>query len=230
MILLMAAGLGLMSCNKHRIEGNNHMTTETRETGSFEKVKASAFYAVNIHNDSLSRVVISAEENIIPYIKTEISGNTLILGTRSNFNLKPNYGIVVDVYTPVLKGIQLSGSGSVNSEYFSSSSMESGISGSGDISLWTDTPDLDLDISGSGSYYVKGSSNLATYTISGSGSIRASDMAVTNCYATISGSGTMHVNVSDELHVHISGSGDIYYSGSPTVDMNISGSGKVIHE
>jgi hypothetical protein len=227
-IVFLLSTVTFTSCKKHRIEGNNNVQSETRVMGSFDKVKASSSYTVNIHFDTVSRVVITAEENIIPYIKTDISSNTLELGIRNHFGVRPHYEIIVDVYTPSLTGITLSGSGSVNSDHFSSSTMDVTLSGSGDIKADASVDNMYADISGSGSCDIKGNCLNAVYKISGSGNIKALEMQSVKCNATISGSGEMYISVSDYLNVRISGSGDVYYMGNPSLETSISGSGKVI--
>ena len=227
-IVLLVSAVSFTSCKKHRIEGNSDVQSETRAMGGFDKVKASASYTVNIHHDTISRVVITAEANIIPYIKTDISGSTLELDIRDHYMVRPHYEIIVDVYTPSLSGITLSGSGSINSDHFTTSTMDVKISGSGDIKADASADNVYADISGSGDCDIKGDCLNEVYKISGSGSIKSLDMLAKKCDATVSGSGEMYVNVSDYLNVRISGSGDVYYLGNPSLETSISGSGKVI--
>lgn len=228
LIALLISIIAFTSCKKHRIDGNSNVQSETRAMGSFDKVKASSSYTVNIHYDTLSRVLITAEENIIPYIKTDVSGNTLELGIRNHYGVRPHYEIIVDVYTPSLTGITLSGSGSVNSDHFATSIMDIKLSGSGDIKADASADNVYADISGSGSCDIKGDCLNEVYKISGSGCIKSLEMLAKKCDATVSGSGEMYVNVSDYLNVRISGSGDVYYMGSPSLETSISGSGKII--
>lgn len=228
MTLVILSSIGLTACNKHRIEGNHQTTTETRNLNNFNQVRASGSFDVDIHKDSVYRVEINAEENIIPYITTELSGEVLHIGIKNHFNLKPNYPIHVDVYLPALTGAHLSGSGSVTTETFDVPSMDASVSGSGDFVLKTNTHQLYVDISGSGSFDLEGSADQAELNISGSGDIHGLNMVTDTCDATISGSGNMYVNVIDRLNVHISGSGNIYYMGNPAMNLSISGSGKVI--
>ncbi len=226
--IVILTSMGLMSCEKHRIEGNHHETTEVRTLSGFDDVRASGSFEVDIHKDSISRVEIHAEENIIPYIETQLSGNVLHIGVKGNHNLRPNTSIHVDVYLPVLTAAHLSGSGSVSTDTFDVQTMEASVSGSGDFILRTHAQQLYVDISGSGNFDVAGSAKQADYTISGSGDIHGINMLVDTCYATISGSGNMYVNAIDLLDVHISGSGNIYYTGSPAMNLHISGSGQLI--
>jgi hypothetical protein len=219
----------LVSCRDyHRIEGNNHLVTENRNISGFEEVHLSDDFQVEIFRDSVFSVSVSAEENLIPYIVTEIGGSVLHISTKEHHNLKPHYQVKVIVRMPELSGVKLSGSGMIVCDTFNTQQIVTDISGSGTLWLGMHTNKIIADISGSGEMNFSGTANDADLTISGSGDIYALPLLTKNCTANISGSGNMYVSVSNSLGVHISGSGNVYYSGSPVVNANISGSGKVI--
>ena len=64
-------------------------------------------------------------------------------------------------------------------------------------------------------------------SISGSGNIDALDLASQVAEIRISGSGSIRVNVQQNLDVRISGSGSVKYRGQPQISQSISGSGSV---
>jgi hypothetical protein len=227
-VLVVMGVISMTACNKIRIEGNHNQSVETRAMSGFSQVRMADNFEVDIHKDSVSRVEIHAETNIIPHIKTEISGNVLNIGTKGKHLLKPTTGIHVDVFLPDLTGIYLSGSGSITTDTFATQTMDANISGSGNVILRTQAQQLYADISGSGSMELVGSAHTSELTISGSGDIRGLDMLTNTCYASISGSGKIYVSVVDLLDVHISGSGSVYYIGHPIINSNITGSGQVV--
>jgi hypothetical protein len=220
----------MVSCDKlHRIKGNHNPVIENRSISGFDQVNATADFQVEIYCDSVFNVAIDAEENLIPYIETEVSGNVLHLGVENHHNLDPNYPIIVSVYLPVLTAVKLSGSGSINVDTFNVQQMDADISGSGNINMVSNTHRINVTVSGSGEFNLSGTSDEADFDISGSGDIRAIGLLTDSCYARISGSGNIYVSVSDYLDVHISGSGNVYYTGSPVINTNISGSGSVVN-
>ena len=103
-------------------------------------------------------------------------------------------------------------------------------SGSGQLSIAELNAD-ELSITNSGSGGIEISSGRVvseSFILSGSGGIRAENMISKKCNIKKSGSGTIHINVSDELSGSSSGSGNIYVKGSqPRLDFNFSGSGKI---
>jgi len=246
--MVLVATLFLTSCYKpwHKIEGNGDVITETRVVGSFERVYNSGIFDVYIIQADYREVVMEAESNLLPFIRTKTSGNNLTIDTRDN--LKPSRPINVYVYTPDITRAELSGSGMIYSDSLKVNNLSVRLSGSGSIDMAVRGNDVECDISGSGSCRMQveadklkanisgsgemefyGYANRADYKISGSGSIHSYDLPVDDCYTTTSGSGDMYVNVYNYLDVTISGSGNVYYLGTPQITTHISGSGNVIH-
>ena len=231
----------------HGIDGNNQVTTETRKVVSFNKVENEGVFNVYIKHDSIFSATIEAESNLIPHIRTIVNGNTLIIDTRENLvNYKP---MNVYVTTPIIQGAILSGSGSIVldsldtdfldvvlsgsgriSGYTITNQLNTRISGSGSISLESYTNSNNTNISGSGDIDLIGESSSGSFVISGSGHISSYNYTQADCIAKISGSGDMYLNVTDHLDVTISGSGNVYYIGNPTITVKITGSGQVISQ
>jgi hypothetical protein len=213
---------------------------------SFDRVINEGSFDVYIIQDGLSEVMIEAESNLIPLIRTHVQGSDLVIDTKDD--LRNNYPMKLYVHTTDITEIKLSGSGLMHAEDivtgdFETSLSGSGnifvsgtaenvqvsISGSGSIDLGLVCNDLEADISGSGEMEIWGTADRGDFHISGSGSIRSYDLTLQDCYATISGSGSIYVTVEDYLNVNISGSGNVYYMGTPVIETRITGSGSVIH-
>ena len=240
--------IGFGGCYKsHGISGNNQVVTETRQMHSFDKIVNEGSFNIFIMQDSIFQVVVEAESNLIPYIRTLVNGNTLIIDTRENLSNHSPMNIYVK--TPTLFGVDLQGSGfmnldSLNTDHLQleingsgdingevvANSVNATISGSGSIFLSAHTNTIDTQISGSGILDLNGEANKGTHTISGSGNINAYNFLQKECHAKISGSGNMYLNVSDLLDATISGNGSVFYIGNPEVTVHITGSGSVIHQ
>ncbi len=108
-------------------------------------------------------------------------------------------------------------------------SFDGSISGSGKIELNATINRITaFDISGSGKALASGQTSGVDVEISGSGKVLAADLEASKCRVRISGSGSVEINVKDELDVKISGSGDVRYRGNPAhVNAHSSGSGSV---
>lgn len=247
-ILILTLSLFTMGCKKFTgIDGNGHIVTEGRNTVSFNKIANEANFDVYYIKAPDFRVDVVAESNLIPHIRTIVNGNTLEVDSRKN--LRNNYPIKIYVYSPVLRAVYLSGSGTIATGMIDEAEFEavlsgsgsifgdvycnyfnSHLSGSGEIDFVVNAEQIAASISGSGRIKLIGEAISGDYRISGSGSIMAFSMHLAECFARISGSGSIYTRVYDYLEAIISGSGNIHYAGSPVVDANVTGSGKILPE
>ena len=250
-ILIVTIGAVLLwssGCRKpFGISGNNQVTTETRQMVSFDKIANEGSFNVYITQDSIYQVIVEAESNLIPHIKTRVNGNTLIIETRESLNNHSPMNIYVK--TPVINGVYLKGSGYMNLDSLNTNHLQLEISGSGNIRGEAVASTINAEISGSGSIFLEasvssietkisgsgildllGESNTAKHTISGSGDINAFSFIQKDCIAKISGSGNMYLHVIDYLDVNISGSGTVFYIGDPQLTIKITGSGSVVKQ
>lgn len=247
-VLLSLATLFNTGCRKHfKIVGNNQIESEDRQLLSFNKVDNQGEFNVYIKQDSIFSARVVAESNLVPYIRTIVNGNTLLIDTREN--MKNNQPMSIYVTTPIIQGAYLSGSGYVLLDsldtdflevilsgsgritgYTKTNQLNTRISGSGDITLESITNTCYTTISGSGNTDLTGESSSGSFTISGSGQISSYNFLQTDCIAKISGSGNMYLNVTEKLDVTISGSGSVFYIGNPSITVKITGSGQVISQ
>ncbi len=210
------------------IRGNGIESSQGRSVSTFNKVKSAGDFEIHITKGNVTEVLINAEENIIPYIETSVSNNTLLIDIPGWHNVKHQLPMKVYITIPALEGVKQSGSGNITTGHFTTDELELFISGSGSISTAVDANFVDASISGSGWMKISGDAGLSDLSISGSGNIDSYDLLVNNCNAHISGSGNVQVNAINSIVAKISGSGNVYYVGNPTIQTNISGSGKVV--
>jgi hypothetical protein len=223
--------LATTSCaDSFNVKGNGIEVTEGRITPNFDKVKSAGSFDVHITKGDILEVIINAEENIIPYIETHVSGNELHIETRGMHNIKNRLPMEIYITTPSLDGIKQSGSGIITTDYFYTNHFDISISGSGFISTAVEAEQVDASISGSGKLELSGIANNSDFRISGSGKIDSYNLSLQNCKAKVSGSGSMWINAEQNIQATISGSGNVFYYGSPSIESHISGSGNVIHE
>ena len=202
--------LSMSSCIPDKITGSGSITSENRTVSStsFTEIRIEGSMNVNVKQGDSVKIVARDYANLLPYLETRVSGNTLVIAYRDNAWLNNTQGEVT-VTMPKLANVELSGSGDV-----------------GTIGAFNFT-DLGLSISGSGNFSFSGSAKNLNAKISGSGDIRAFDMPTENATVKISGSGNIQVNVTRLLDATISGSGDIVYKGAPSVNTSVTGSGRV---
>ncbi len=209
-VLLGSIALFFNSCFIDRIEGSGRIKSETRTVSNtnFTEIRMEGSMDVLIKQGDSVKIVAKDYENILSYLETRVSGNTLIITYRDHTWLTNSQGEVT-VTLPKLTNVELSGSGNV-----------------GTIGAFR-FEDIGLQISGSGNFSFAGTAKNMNAKVSGSGDIRAYDLACEVANVKITGSGDMQLNVSRSLDATITGSGDIIYKGTPSVNTSITGSGRV---
>jgi len=188
--------------------GSGNVRSESRAVQGFDQVALTGSGELTISQGGAESLTIEAEDNILPLLRSDVSGGRLTLGGKDNTSFSATQPIRYKLAVKDLRAINISGSGDATA-----------------AQLRTDR--FTVDISGSGSLSVAGSADLQKVTISGSGSYTAPDFATKETQITISGSGQAVVKASDRLDATVSGSGEAQYVGAPQVTTHISGSGSV---
>jgi len=209
--VLLLVGVSVLSsaCALDVVAGSGKVVTEPRTVSGFSRVSLSGFGHVVIERAGSESLTITTDDNLLPYIRTEVTGHTLELGFNDVMtNVRPTQGIVFRLNVKSLEELEVSGSGKIDVKGLDEDHLRVGISGSGELSAEGVANDLDVDISGSGRY-------------------RGEALESRRATVDISGSGGAIVAASDRLAADVSGSGSIEYVGDPQIRKHISGSGSV---
>jgi Putative auto-transporter adhesin, head GIN domain len=254
-VIILVAGVYLLGCNSCLkdmlcVEGDRTVILETRRVTSFDQIENSTSFDVIYKQADTFGIKISAEQNILNYIETNVYDNRLEISKSPaticlDYNEKP----IVMVSSPTLQKAINSGSGSFIADRMTGEAVSLKNSGSGDISIdLVESDDFeitlsgsgevdvkilaclntDISVSGSGNTSVSGSCQTSHLKLSGSGKIYAVDLVTKTASIIISGSGSAYTSIEEHLNALISGSGNIYLKGDPEIEQTISGSGRVI--
>jgi hypothetical protein len=233
LILLSAAVTQLTGCslsfwsNSIGVKGSGHVISEDRAVSGFDRVSLSGSGHLAIVQGDQEGLTIEADDNLLPLIKSEVSGGSLRLGPE-DVNLRPSNTIQYRLRLKNLKELHLSGSLDADAPSLRTDGLVLSISGSGRIQVrQLDTGNLDVHVSGSGDIDVAGKADHQQVAISGSGDYRAGGLESQKIAVHISGSGDATVWAHEALEAHVSGSGGIKFYGSPQLDTHVSGSGSV---
>jgi hypothetical protein len=195
-------------CFGPSVSGSGRVVSETRNVSGFSSVSLEGSGRVVIEQGGAESLTVTADDNLLNHIETEVRGSTLVLGEKRGVRLSPTGDIVFKVTLRKLDTLDVSGSGVAEAKGLQSAKMKIGISGSGEVSAEGAADDLDIDISGSGRF-------------------RGDSLKSKRTRVDISGSGGAVVATSETLNAHVSGSGSIEYVGDPQIHQDISGSGSI---
>ena len=209
------------------IQGEGKVAEQTRTVSGFDRIALNIGADLYLTQGDSYNIKLSAQQNILDAIKTDKMGSDLKIHSES-MCLRSGEPIKIWITLPQLTSVKLNGSGNLLCDStFKVNSLELEINGSGDIRMNTDAISVTSSIHGSGDIYLKGKAQESSASIMGSGKIIASDLVAAKTDASITGSGEIRVNTTDQLEASITGSGSIYYKGDPQVKSKVSGSGTV---
>lgn len=225
--LILISSVLYTSCDMNSITGSGNIITEKRTVNHFDGINISGSIDVEVRSGEAVSVEVEADDNILPYIITEVANGMFKARYKSNSSFSNTHAKVY-VTVPSLQKISISGSGNISSQdtIKNNNGIEFFVSGSGDIKMLTDAPSVKARISGSGNINLFGRTKNFEGSISGSGDLKCQDLLAENVTIKIVGSGTAHVFSSVSITAKTTGSGDIYYSGNPSIthiDKNASG-------
>jgi hypothetical protein len=210
------------------VSGSGHVRTENRSVPDFTAIVVEGSGNVTLSQGIRQPVSVETDDNILPYVTTEVIGGVLHLGFKEGTRVRHVTRLEFRVTSPRIEGITISGSGDVHgASTIKGNAMALEIHGSGNIDAELDVARLQTHIGGSGGVSVRGKADDESITINGSGGVRARDLAADTASVSISGSGNALVNAARTISINITGSGSVEYGGGATATVHTSGSGSV---
>jgi hypothetical protein len=189
------------------IKGSGIQKSEKRTISSFNAIRLDGAFDVTVELQKKRGLEISGDDNLLPYIITEVKGGTLHVTTNKSICSK--MGLNVHITNDDISELTADGSS--------------------DISLSkVDNTKLTVYLNGASDIKASGKTGVFTARISGSGNINARALYAGDADISIDGAGDATVYASGKLRASIEGAGDISYYGDPEeVTKNISGAGEI---
>ena len=190
-----------------KVKGNGIKVTETRAVPAFTSIEATGIGNLKLRVGEADSLKITADENILPLIKSEVKNGVLVLSTTGATKSKTD--IVFEATAKTIKRLENSGTVSIDARGF----------GGGDLSVET---------SGVGSITLNGSVDSLKADLSGVGSLDAEELIADRVITHLSGVGSASVRAQKSINGSVSGVGSLTWKGTATdVSTNVSGIGRV---
>jgi hypothetical protein len=211
-----------------RINGSGNIKEEARNEGAFKAISTSGAYNIYIQPGNQHSIKIEADDNILPYIVTKVSGNNLEIYTKKGYDIKPSKVVNIYITMEELEQLASSGSGGFYSRgKLKGDNVRLSFSGSVNTDIDLNANALKVEVSGSSKLSLKGNVSATEYHISGSVQVEALELKSNNAEVAISGSGKLDLNVEKKMEVRVSGMGQVRYKGTPVINQSSSGSVRV---
>lgn len=217
-----------LSWGGEQVQGNGHVTKQSRELGHFSALATSVGGSIEVRIGDAEGITIETDDNLQPLIETVVENGTLHIRTQKKDMQLDTRTLRIVVQARSLERIAVGGSGSVDAANLRGHKLAFDIGGSGSI----EARDLQSDavsvaLGGSGNLKASGRSDKLQVSIGGSGKVQTGQLAAHDVSVSIGGSGQATVNALQTLSVSVAGSGDVNYYGNPQVAKNVMGSGAV---
>jgi len=186
------------------IVGSGNLVTEEREVSDFHGLVASGIGEIEIRHGASESLRITASDNILPILTTEVRDGLLVLGATGRFRTHDNnidnirYEIIVREFDEItlagVFGVEVSG---------------------------VDTDRLDVNVSGVSGVTVAGRADHQEVVVAGVSRYDARDLSSRTVGITLTGPSSAVVRVRDALEGSVTGGGTLEYFGNPTVNVTV---------
>jgi hypothetical protein len=224
-LLLSACGLPVRYTE---VRGSGELATIMRPLPAINAVELDGIGRLIIQQGDRTSLEITAENNLINYLKTVPKGTSLHIYIEDHVNLRPTSDIIYRLTVKDLRRITVGGLGQIEVKPLRVDQLDIRLSGNNSVMI----EDLaagrfSLEASGLGGIEISGAVDSQDVRISGMGNYGAGSLQSRKARVEISGAGSALVWVTEEMDADLSGAGSIQYYGSPVVSADISGAGSV---
>jgi hypothetical protein len=214
-VLAGAAASTLSSCMLHCVHGSGHQVSEDRKVGQFSRISISGGYHVVLKQDSSYSLKITADDNLLKYIRTKVDGDELQVYNHKNFCNEGELMVYIGVKD--LEKVKASGGVEIESDgTIHTKDLSFDLSGATKVTMDLNAARVSTSGSGATQLNLKGQATSSDIDISGVAHVHAFDFVVGSCEIQTSGVGDCEVNVLNSLHIHSSGASSVKYKGSPS--------------
>lgn len=173
---------------------------------------------------------MEADDNIIPYIKTEIKNGQLNIFLDPEVIVRGYTAMNVSVSMPIITDINVAAAGRLEgSSPFAVNKLEIVASGAGSVKLEVKGSEVDVEASGAARLELKGEVEQFDLEMSSAATLKGWELRVKDCDAEISGAAKAEVSISGQLEAEISSAGILIYDGNPRITkQNVTGRGTLV--
>jgi hypothetical protein len=193
---------------------NSNTTSQTYSFTEqpFDAIKLAGAFKVTAqvtHQTHTENVVVTANNNLLPYIKVYVKNKTLYISKGDDWEFHPFKKIKIMVNVDNLESIETNGSSDIHINNIRAN-------------------DFAAEINGSGNVVLQGNVKKLATKIHGSGKIDAKNLIAEKAKVSIFGSGHIIANATQKIGINIQGSGTVEYYGTPReIEQSFGGSGKI---
>lgn len=201
------------------IKRTGSIITDVRNVGFFDQIISEDNLSIYVIQDSVYEVRVTAGENVVPLIRTEVVDGILTIKNDNRCNWTRSYKkpLNVTIRVPTLKYITSKGTGNIMGVHtFTVDTIDLETKNSGDIEFTFNSSKITTHMFGYGDITLHGTTAEHACSIGGDGFLYASDLIANYTWIQTFTSGFCYIYASDLLICRIDKTGDVYCYGNPT--------------
>ena len=192
------------------VQGSGKIVTEKRALSGFTAIEAGGAIDLEISQSDSYSVEVSADDNILPKIITNVDGETLRI-ERKGEDFFTSSTVHVKISLPKLTAVELSGA-------------------SEGIAKNITSDKLHLEVSGASKFLMSGKVSELHSEVSGASKLEAKDLVADNAEIECSGASKAHMHATSSLKISAEGASKVLYSGTPRIIEESSGASSIAQE
>ena len=197
--------------------GSGNLETEAYAFTDFTEVEISSAFEFEIKQSTSYSINITADDNIMEYVRISQDGQTLKIGLRTALWVG-SVTLKASVTMPELSNLDVSGvSRGTVSDFSSTEDLAITVSGASRVTGDIVAGNVDFDISGASTIQLEGSANDMVTDVSGVSRFDLDDFTVNNADVDFSGASSGTINLNGRLDADLSGASRLWYIGEPTM-------------
>ena len=194
------------------MQGSGVAVSRPREVPDFRRVDMGGALHVTIEVGRPTSVIVTAEDNLIQLVRTEVADETLQIGIeQGGIDFRPTLERRVAITVPALDGITVAGSGQVEIQGRTAGEFAVSVAGRGGVHAIGRAAELRVSVKGRGGAHLY-------------------DLATEEADVKVAGTGMVQVAARTHLRAAVSGGGQVRFRGAPATSIDVRGSGSVEHE
>ena len=185
--------------------------------GAFDRVAVSSALDVDVVQGAHSEILLTGDPRDLDEVSVETRGPTLHLGMRKSGRRHRQHRVHVQVTTPSVKALAVTGASHVEIQGFERQEFLAIVAGGASTVVGqVDGTELTLAISGASTLALEGAAASCGLNATGASDAKLEDLACRDWSVTLSGASDANIHATRSLGpVRLTGASDLNYRGKP---------------
>lgn len=219
-VLLILLGMmlaGFTVVEDKKLKGTGYVLLKQRPVHqSFTRVSVQQAITLYLAQDTTTTIAVEADDNLLPYIKTEVVDGQLNIYIDPNVVVSRFTQMNVIVGMPVVTDLNIATAARLEGATpIRVARLDIVASGAGSVKLEVKGSEVEVDASGAAKLELKGEVARLDLDLSSSAYLKAWDLHVVDCDAELSSAAKAEIYVTGVLKAEITSAGIVIYDGTP---------------